>query len=212
MTKLIIIGAGGFGRETLDVIEATVPHRSAIPEVAIVDDNPRKVDLERLRARSIHYFGTIHQWIALAGPSDQYVIAIGNPTVRHKVATRLAHVARPAKPLIHPSASIGSMVKLGDGSVVCAGGRISTNVTSGAHTHVNPGATIGHDTTIGNCVSINPGAIVSGNVNIEDRALIGAGAIILQDLTVHHDAIVGAAACVVRDVAPKVTVKGVPAR
>ena len=209
---LIVIGAGGFGRETLDVIDALAETSGRQCSVAILDDSPRDDDLERLRQRGANYVGTIDNWTPRAQQDSEYLLAIGDPAARRAVAERLKHYGRPADPVVHPAATIGSMVTLGPGSVVCAGARISTNVRSGLHTHINPGAIIGHDCTLGDFVSVNPGAVVSGAVFVSDGVLIGAAATVLQGLTVGPASTIGAAACVTRDVPSGVVVKGVPAK
>lgn len=212
MDSLVVIGAGGFGRETLDVVEAVAARGHRQYRVGVLDDSPRDADLERLRERGATYLGTIDSWAARAEPEDQYVLAIGAPVVRRMIAERLRHHGRPADPFVHPAASVGSMVELGPGSIVCAGAQISTNVRSGIHTHVNPGAIIGHDCELGDFVSVNPGAVVSGGVLVSDGVLIGAAATVLQGLTVGSASTIGAAACVTKNVAPGAVVKGVPAK
>lgn len=214
MTRpIVVIGAGGFGRETLDVIEAINRRSSPAPfsVVGVVDDAPSELNLTRLAARGIEWLGTIAVWLANDGKSS-YVIGIGSPLARKRVAERLEMSGRVAETLVHPNAAIGSMVSIGRGAVICSGVEVSTNVTIGEHANLNPSVTVGHDTSISAFVSINPAAIISGDVRIESLTLIGAGAVVLQGLTVGEGATVGAAACVTRDVAPATTVKGVPAR
>ncbi|MEV8252596.1 acetyltransferase [Rhodoglobus sp. NPDC076762] len=210
---LVIVGAGGFGRETADVVEA-INQQSSVPSfelLGIVDDAPSEKNLRLLQSRGVRYLGTQESLLSRA-PEGQFIIGIGAPHIRENVARRLAAHRLEAATLIHPSATVGSAARIGTGSVVCAGVAISTNVALGSHVHLNANATIGHDSTLADYVSINPGAIISGDVSVESRTLIGAGAVVLQGLTVHESSIVGAAACVVRDVEQGCTVKGIPAR
>lgn len=205
MTDLVVVGAGGFGREALDVVEAVGSHRL----LGVLDDSPSDLNLERLAARGIRYLGSVGQWTA-AGDRAEYLIAIGSPAARERVAAQFAGYT--AATLVHPLAGVGSANVIGAGSIVCAGVQISTNVRIGRHVHLNPSAVVGHDTVIDDFVSVNPAATISGDVRVGQRVLVGAASVILQGLCVGADAVVGAAACVVRDVAPGATVKGVPAR
>lgn len=207
-----MVGAGGFGREALDVVEASgTMQGEPIRVVGVADDQPSPLNLERLAARGVRHLGGVEQLIA-AGAPGWYLLGIGSPAVRARVAARFDAAGWRAGTVVHPAATIGSAARIADGVVVCAGVQVSTNVTIGRHVHLNPNATVGHDTELGEFVSVNPGAIVSGDVTIGAGALIGAGAVVLQGLRVGERAVVGAAACVTREVAPDVVVKGVPAR
>ncbi|KQV06135.1 acetyltransferase [Leifsonia sp. Root112D2] len=211
--KLVIVGAGGFCRETLDVIAAIneLAGEPSIDVIGVLDDAPSAQALERLAARGVSCLGAIEPWLSQK-PQAHYLICVGNPQRRAAIDQRFRAAGLEAATVVHPHATIGSMATIGPGTVVCSGGEISTNVTLGRHAHVNPNATIGHDTILADYVSINPGAIVSGDVSIGTETLVGAGAVILQGLAVGARCIVGASACVTRDVEENRTVMGVPAR
>jgi hypothetical protein len=209
---LVVIGAGGFGREALDVVEA-VNRASESPVflvLGVLDDAPNQSNIERLACRGVTYLGAVDAWLA-DGNEAAIALGVGSPTIRERLHGRLSARGVEFATVVHPSATCGSSVLLGSGSILCAGAQVSTNVDLGRHVHVNPNATVGHDAIIGDFVSINPGAIVSGDCRIERGTLVGAGAVVLQGRTVGQQSVVGAAACVVEDVAGGVTVVGVPA-
>lgn len=210
--RIVVVGAGGFGRETLDVIEALIAVGEPLHVLGVIDDGPRQDDLERLGARGIAYLGTDQEWLRTAAGDERFVVAIGSPRSRSAVAQRFAVAGLRAKTLIHPNAVIGSQPSIGDGVVITSGVQVSTNVSIGDHVHLNPACIIGHDATLDDFVSVNPGAIVSGNVVVENGTLLGAGSVVLQGLTVGAGATVGAAACVTKDVGSESVVVGVPAR
>jgi sugar O-acyltransferase (sialic acid O-acetyltransferase NeuD family) len=216
---LVTVGAGGFGREALDVLQAAndaagalLPYALPAPYrlVGVLDDAPNPANLQRLADRSIRYLGPVADWLR-AGHRADYLVAVGEPAARAALVGRFTRVGLQAATLVHPSAVLGSRVVLGEGVLVCAGVRVSTNVTIGRHGHLNPGATIGHDTVIADFVSVNPAATISGECRIGAGALVGAGAVILAGLSVGAGSTVGAAACVTRPVEAGEVVRGVPA-
>lgn len=208
----IVIGAGGFGRETLDVIEAwnTSGRGATFHVLGVIDDNPSSNNIERLQRRGIRYLGKFESLFGLSDPFV-YFVGIGNPLVRTRLVQRCDEVGWQAGSVVHPSASIGSNTLIGDGTVICGGVQVSTNVKLGRHVHLNPSSVVGHDTCIGDFVSLNPGAVISGDVSVGESALIGAGAVVLQGLSIGGQATVGASACVTRNVPAAYTVVGIPA-
>jgi sugar O-acyltransferase (sialic acid O-acetyltransferase NeuD family) len=208
--RVVVVGASGFGRECLDVLQAMAAAGSPVEVAGVVDDGPSELNLERLAARGVAYIGTVEEWLATDTDARQYVLGVGGPGVRRRLVTRLEDAGARPFAAIHPSATFGARVVLGEGVVVCAGAAVSTNVRLGHHVHLNPNATIGHDAVLSDFVSVNPGAVVSGEVTIGEGTLVGASATILQGLRVGRDAVVGAGCVVTRDVPAAVVVKGVP--
>ena len=209
--RVVVVGASGFGRECLDVLEAMAAAGHPVEVVGVVDDAPSDVNLERLAARGVCYLGTIEEWLGAEAPAS-FVLGIGDPQVRRRLVDRLTAAGREPFTAIHPSATFGAYVEVGEGAVVCAGATVSTNVRLGRHVHINPNATIGHDAVLADFVSVNPGAVISGEVTIGDATLVGASATILQGLSVATNVVVGAGAVVTKAVPDNVVVKGVPAR
>lgn len=212
----VLIGAGGFGRETLDVVEANnasplIKDEAKIRILGVVDDSPSNVNVERLSQRGYKHLGSIDYLIDEFEPRH-FIIGIGAPKIKQIVSKRFEDAGWIPLTLIHPSAVIGSVESIGLGTIICGGVQLSTNTRLGRHIHLNPNATIGHDTVLEDFVSVNPGAVVSGEVHIGPFTLVGAGSVILQQLTIGANALVGAGACVTRTVPDSTIVVGIPAR
>lgn len=215
-SEIFLIGAGGFAREVLDVVEAhNATHLQGDEEhisvVGVVDDDPSALNLERIVARGYEYRGSLTR-ILEEQSSGSFLLGIGTPVVRKRLARRLERAGWLPKAVIHPDATIGSVKEIGPGTIICGGVQLSTNTRLGQYVHLNPNVTIGHDAVLEDFVSVNPAATVSGEVLVESQALIGAGAIVLQQLIVGRGATVGAGACVTKSVSSNKTVVGVPAQ
>ncbi|WP_424936876.1 MULTISPECIES: NeuD/PglB/VioB family sugar acetyltransferase [Bacteria] len=208
----VIVGAGGFGRETIDTyLAARAVGTTSLNLLGVIDDSPSPIAEDLLTRMGVAHLGTAEEFFERVR-EVQAIIAIGDPAARAGIARRWRGRMTPAEPLVHPTAVVGTLTRLGRGSVVCAGAIVSTNVLLGVSVHLNPGTVIGHDAVLDDFVSVNPGAVVSGAVRVRRESLVGAGSCVLQGLTVGANATVGASACVTKDVEPGRTVKGVPAR
>ncbi|MGY1802948.1 NeuD/PglB/VioB family sugar acetyltransferase [Blastococcus sp. SYSU D00922] len=210
---IVVVGAGGFGRNVLDAIEAVnrAADRPTLNVLGVLDDSPGHENLARLERRGVPHLGPIEGWLAEAR-DVRYVSGLGIPAVRLHVAERFAERGLPSVTVVHPGAVVSPHVSVDQGTVILGGVQVLADAIIGKHVHLNANAMIGHDSVIDDFVSVNPGGAVSGRCHVQRGVMVGAGAVILQGLTVGAGSIVGAAACVVHDVSPGVTVVGVPAR
>ncbi|WP_239308374.1 acetyltransferase [Frankia sp. Cj3] len=206
-TALVVVGAGGHGRELMDVVEAVNAVRPTYELLGVVDDG--QPDLNQLFRREVRHLGPVR---LLAEIDAEYVVGIGAPAIRRAVDSMATAWGRQAATLVHPRAVIGRDVLLGSGNVVCALASITTNVRTGRHVHLNIAATVAHDCRLGDYVTLSPGAHVSGTVTLEDDVTIGTGAMVIQGLTIGTGTTVGAGAAVIRSLPAGVVAVGVPAR
>ena len=207
MRELVIVGGGGHGRETLDIVEAINAVEPTWAFAGFVDDG--EIIADRLERRDASLLGTTE---ILANTNLHYVVGIGSPAVRAKLDEQLTAWGRTAATLIHPAATLASDNRISDGVLLAAGARVTTNVTLGRHVHLNVNAVVSHDCVIGDYTTLSPGSLVNGDVQIGTGVFLGTGAIITPGITIGDHAVIGAGAVVVNDVPPGVTVKGVPAR
>ena len=215
MTRdLVIIGCGGFGREVADVVDAiNAGSTSGLiwNLLGFLDDSPTEADSARIDRIGSRVLGSLDENLAaLVGTS--YVIGIGNGIVRQTLATRADEAGLVAATLTHPKESIGADTSIGEGSVLCTGVAVTTNVVIGRHVHINLNSTVGHDSRLSDFVTVNPLVVISGNCEIGQLANLGTHACILPGVSIGRLSTVDAAACVTKDVPESAVVKGVPAR
>ncbi|SFI32288.1 hypothetical protein SAMN04487830_14213 [Pseudobutyrivibrio sp. OR37] len=103
-------------------------------------------------------------------------------------------------------------VKVGEGTIICAGTIITVDVTIGNHVIINLDCTLGHDDIINDYVTMYPSVNVSGCCNIGECVEFGTGMQIIQGLNVVSDFIVGASACVVKNIDSPGVYVGTPAK
>ena len=212
--NLIIIGAGGHGREVYFYTQDLVPEMPELRVMGFVDEH---------RARG-HWSGTevLGNFEELrellrnnVDDSYGYITAVGNNQVRREVVEKLIRLRAlnlSAWKLIHPRACVGRDVSIGAGTCLAPGSIVTTRVRIGEHCIVNVNASVSHDSVVGDFVNINPGAVVAGNASIGEGCFIGAGATVIDKVSVGAWSIIGAGAVVVDDIPAHVTAVGVPAR
>jgi sugar O-acyltransferase (sialic acid O-acetyltransferase NeuD family) len=207
--RIVIVGAGGFGREVLDVLRAMDPDQSQFEFVGFVAED--KPDPEVLARIDASWLGTPSAFLP-AAMASHYVIGIAAPRIRERISMLFDAAGLEAATLIHPTATFGRDVVLGAGSVMAAGSSVTTNIRVGRHVHLNLHVTVGHDCIIGDFVTIHPGVALSGGVTIDSGTLLGTTSCVLPGRSIGSDVVVGAGALVTHDVADGTTVVGIPAR
>lgn len=206
---IVVIGAGGHGREVLDVIEQINEQRATYEIVGVLDDGAP--DLGLLAAYGVPFLGAVHT-ISSLPPLTQYVIGIGSPAARHAIDTRVTAVGRKAATLRHPQTSVGRAVDIAPGCILFPGVHVTNHVTLGRHVHLSRNSTVAHDCRVGGYTFVAPGAVASGSVTLGEGVYIGTGAVLNPGVSIGANATVGSGAAVIHDVAPDTTVVGVPAR
>jgi sugar O-acyltransferase (sialic acid O-acetyltransferase NeuD family) len=212
--KLVIMGAGGFGREVhawlLDAIRngSCGPTSDTVWEIAgFIDDVSGALDDFPGRPPILSKIDDYEP-----SPDSYLVCAIANPTIKKELTTKL--LAKGAKffTLIHTSVVIGTNVEIGVGSVICPMTVLSTDLVVGDFVTINSACTVGHDSEIANYSTLSGHCDVTGGVKLREGAFLGSHAVIIPRVTVGEYAVVGAGSVVIRKVAPGITVFGVPAK
>ena len=148
-------------------------------------------------------------------PDASVVSGIGVPKIRELTMEKARSAGFGFVALVHARTEMSKWIAMGEGTVICAGNILTTNITLGKHVQINLDCTIGHDVIMGDYATLAPGVHVSGCVHVGKRAYIGTGAVIsngTQDnpLVIGDDVIVGAGACVTKSISYG-TWGGVPA-
>lgn len=207
LTKIAIVGAGGFGKETLVMINQINAAQQQWEVLGFFDDGlVKNSTVSGCKVLGcVDDLNTVKDKLAI-------VIAVGNPALKRKIHQRIKNQNLYFPTLIHPAATIGQNIKTGPGCILAAGCRLTIDITLNDFVLLNLNTTIGHDVLIGSFSSVMPGVHLSGYVKLGEEVLIGTGASVLQHVSIADRAIVGAGAVVNRPVEIGRTVAGVPAR
>ncbi len=201
--KVVVIGAGGFGREVADLA------RAAGMEVAGFIGTRAEGDPE-LRLPLLGG-DEILPTLRSRGIAQAALVAVGETRVRERLLALCASAGLDLPALVHASASVLTDQAFGPGVIVYPGAVVMSDCRIGHGVLINSGATLGHDVVVGNCANIGPGANIAGRVTIGARTLIGIGAIIRERTIIGADTTVGAGSVVVKNLPDGVLAYGVPA-
>jgi sugar O-acyltransferase (sialic acid O-acetyltransferase NeuD family) len=205
--RLLIIGAGGFGREVLCWARDVEPTQSEWEIGGFLDANPKA--LEGFNA-PVGILGD--PAIFEPAETDRCVCAIGDPVTKRRVVSGLE--ARGAKflSLVHPSVIIGADCRIGAGCILCPNVVLTTNVSLGRFIILNLGATVGHDARAGDWCTLSVHADVAGKAILGEAVFAGSHSFVLPGVRVGDRAVVGAGSVVTHNVPPGSTMFGVPAK
>lgn len=208
MKKIVILGAGGFGREVKMLIDQINAIENKYEFIGYYDDGKEKGE----KINGFPVLGNTANLNDIQEPIS-VALALGNPMHKKKVVQQLNNSNVTFETLIHPSVIIGNDgITIGQGTVICAGCIITCNIDIQDYVIINLACTIGHDTIIKNYVSLMPGINVSGEVVLEEGAYVGTGAKIINQLTIGQNSIIGAGAVVSKSIPDNCTAVGIPAK
>jgi sugar O-acyltransferase (sialic acid O-acetyltransferase NeuD family) len=228
MKNLIIIGAGGFGREVFIwardnaacgrdwQVRGYLDNRPGVLDGYEKDANklpgavPAAPDFRDIYRRDVPILGDPLTYVPK--PDDVFLCALGNPAERRKYATPILQKGGKFIYLQHPKAAVSVFARLGAGCIIGPFTSISPDVSIGDFVTVNSYTSIGHDVDVGDWCEIDGHCLIAGRVDIGSEARIHAGAIITPDTEIGDRAIVGAGAVVLGNVPAGVTVFGNPAK
>lgn len=210
---LLLVGAGGLARETVEVvnaINATNEGRPTWDLLGFLDDDPALWGEERVGTTVLGPIDSVH-----SHPDARIVVCTGHPgnyLSRRQIVERLDLPPDRYATLVHPAAVISRSSVVGPGTVVLAGAVATACVTVGSHVAVMPHVALTHDDVVGDYVNLGAGARLAGTVRVGEGAYIGAGALIREGRTIGAWSLVGMGAVVTHDVPPAEVWVGVPAR
>lgn len=207
MKDLYIVGAGGCGREVLQIIKDI--HRIQGPRwniMGFLDDTE-----DPLAGKECDYgvVGTIVDY--QPKENDVLAMAVADPKGKRKLAEMLLARGAAFENIISPSAYLGDFVKIGVGNVIYGGISLSADSRVGDFTTLLH-CQIGHDVQIGRYSTISGLCSITGNVRIGEGVFIGASCAVAPHAVIEDNAYVGIGSVVLRRVRAGKKVFGNPAR
>ncbi len=206
MKHLYIFGTGGFGREALicfiDICKAKSIDYTQFVSFVIDDEYHKDAYLMGVPVIKKSQFN--HE-------DGEVFIGLADPYIRKEIVMKLPSATKFAT-LLHPTALISDWVSIGEGTIVCAGSILTTQITIGKHAHFNLNTTVGHDCVIGDYFTSSPGVNISGNCVIGDNVFLGTNTAVREKTTICDNVIVGMSSSVLKSLDESGVYVGNPAK
>lgn len=164
MKKLLILGAGGFGK----TIAELAAQLGCYGKIAFLDDGRTGENI----------LGTCGEFATFADGDTHMYPAFGNNETRMRWLKTLASAEIPVPTLVHPKSYVSPSAILGMGTVVLPMAVVNTNVAVGDGCIVNIGVLVDHDCILEDCVHLAPGAIVKAENRLPAGCKIESGVVI----------------------------------
>lgn len=209
MNDLVIYGAGGLGRELLEVIEEINAAQPSWHVLGFVDDGlPRGGMVCGYPLLGGSEFFKSHAW--RIGVVLGFADCAAKEAAYEKIMAICPNFYFPS--IVHPLSYVSPRATLADGAVVARYCSVHVGAHVGKCAFINNKCEIGHDSSIGAFASLMPSVNISGNVTVGKRTFMGVQSAVLQGLVIGEDAVVGMGSMVLAGVPDDCTVLGNPAK
>ncbi|MFZ4395412.1 MAG: acetyltransferase [Kiritimatiellia bacterium] len=198
MKPVVLIGAGGFGRELLWACS-----RAGLTVAGFCDDAAGR---QKGEFAGLLLLGTIEAATARFGVGTRFHIAVGDNRARQRLAERAQAIGWEPVAIVDPTALVAPDAVIAPGAYVGIGSVVSCLARVERFAIVNHHVTVGHESVIGAFAQLCPGARVSGNCVLGEGALLGSNAVILPGKRMGSWSVLGAGSVAMADIADQARV------
>lgn len=207
MKKLVIVGAGGCGRELFFLSKESIGYGEDFSIKGFIDDNINALDGFEGYPPML---GTVNDYTPEV--DDVFACGLGNVAPKKECVEKILSRGGRFVNIIHKTATIRENSSLGEGCVICDGVFISCDVKIGDFVTIQRMSNFGHDVRIGNFCQFNSNTYMGGAAEAGNMVTVHTGVIITPGKKVGDYCTVNAASVVIRSVKDGQTVFGNPAK
>jgi sugar O-acyltransferase (sialic acid O-acetyltransferase NeuD family) len=203
MHNIIIIGAGGFGREVYQWSLAAFD-KGQYKIKGFLSKN--KEDLEGFDIPA----GIIGDEDSYKiQENDRFILGIGSIAIRKKVVSALQNKGAEFIRLVHPTAIVSRNSVIGEGVVICPYSIVTDSVVIGDFSMLNIYSSCGHDAKLGMHCVLSPYATLNGGAVLGDGVFMATHTVVTGSKTVGDGCVIGANSIVLHNIPDNSKVIGV---
>jgi len=207
VNRIVIVGAGGFGREVLRYILDTFEDDPSYAVKGFLDDAARDITSFGLEVPVLGDIGSY-----AVEPGDRLVIAIGDVPTRLRLADHFEARGAQFLTVRHPLAYISASARVGAGCIIAPFATVGAHAVIGDHSVLTFYASVGHDARVGRSAVFSPHAVTNGMTTIGDGVFLGAHAVVNPLQSVGEGAKIAAGSVVYRPIPARTLAAGNPAK
>ena len=203
---LLIVGAGGFGRELHEMLWDVFPEEKFNFKgfLATSDQSLKDAGMD------VNFLGDPMDYPP--APNDRFLMAVGYMDARRTLYESITERGGQFISFVHPKALIASTATIGNGAVIYPFAIVSNASTIGECVHLNYFASVGHDCGLGKYCLLAPYATLNGFVKLSDEVYVSTHGTVAPGRSVGHRSKISANSAAMQDVPDGAIVFGVPGR
>lgn len=200
-----IYGAGGIGREVLELAGIINGKVKVWDEFIFIDDKPKN----DVNGTKVYFYSDA---IKKYANNLEVSVGIGEPAVRERLFGKLENDGVKVATLIHPDVYVPDTTVIGKGVTIQMGNFISCNVFIKDYVYIQPHTNIGHDDVLKRGCMISGFCNLAGGVTVGEYAYLGISSCYKEGVTIGNNSIIGMGAVVYKDIPDEMIAMGNPAR
>ena len=177
MEKLLLVGAGSFGRVVLE-------HASQVYNCAFLDDGDARI------VDATPVIGTTSDMEKFFPEYRSLIVTIGNNKLRQLLYEKASSIGYTFPNIIHTSAYLSSRAQIGNGCVILNNAVVQNNARCGNGCILNAGVELHQDSCIGDNCLIYANSVVRGLTQVGNRVWIGSNVTVSTSATVPDDTVI----------------------
>ena len=207
MKHLIIIGAGGMGRQVMSFAKSCNGYGKKFDIKGFLDDN-----LDAMKGFPGYpvVLGTVDGY--QIEPDDVFFNSIGDIQAKKLCIQKILDRGGDFLTLIHPTAQVSPDTKIGKGCMLSSYVGVGVETTIGDFCLIQSKATIGHDVIVGDFARIDCNVVLIAGVKVGKDVCVHTSSVVNHDVKLGDGSTVGAMSFVIKNVNPGQTVFGNPAK
>lgn len=211
MKNIILIGAGGNASVILSTIFDINKDKNLFKILGFLDDKKKKFN-------NLKYLGKVNKITInklLKDKDNLFIWTLISTSLNKEFIKRLEKLNIPINrfaKIVHPTATVSDLAKIGRGSTIHPNVNIGPNVIIGNHVHVFSQSIIGHDTHLSRYCYVANSVSIGAKIKAGKGVYFGSNSSIIEKLKIYPWTVIGLGSVLLKSVKEKSVMVGNPAK